>query len=117
LKLSEAMPQGVSRYKLDPNALIRENGGCLLGVAALADGVVCEDDDVEPILEHWPWIADVFPVPDICEGTEYSPTGLQCGGPYIAAEILSNLAFQVKEGWTPLEEVLEWIRSVEPESL
>ena len=136
MKLSEAMMLGMCRFRLEPESWTCEDGGCLLGVAALADGVVfrggivttlrdffaptaengiARSGDYLQIEEHWPWISKYFPVPVICRPRRPILPCFRTRDPASASTIISNLAFQVKLGLLPLEEVLAWIRSVEPD--
>jgi hypothetical protein len=101
VKLSEAMMLGAMSHKMDGETWRT----CLLGVSALALGAKSNSFNKEA-MDRWPWIMEDRPVPE-----KWWP---RCGtGAFIGA--ISELAAEVAAGRIPLEEVVDWVRSVEPQ--
>ena len=107
MKLSEAMMLPTD-IKFSPMVYLNPKAGCLLGQALnVSTGrtfATCGQ-----IMEHWPWLNTVMPVPAILRrliGQDAAP----------AEEIITDFAIclgQGSEGITR-EVVADWILSVEP---
>ena len=120
MRLSEAMMLGHTRYKLNPELWACEDGGCLLGVAGYAAGVQFTeegDEDFERIIDRWPWLINHVTSPAFA---------FDCGQSHLFSHLhnypfenaaycfISCLAFELKNGVVTIEQVVDWVRSVEP---
>ena len=126
MKLSDAMMLGVSMFRLDPSMWACRDGGCLLGVAGHAAGIKydfnrgCEEavDSIRLLRQRWPWVENVFKVPYFARELPILESGnfLHVGGSDNAQAdyIISFFANHVKQGTCSIEQVVDWVRSVEP---
>jgi hypothetical protein len=119
MKLSEAMMLPTD-IKLDSTNFC----GCLLGQAFnTATGKLAKETAITEIEAQWPWLCKVFPVPAFVAPLTNSDT-------HKALDIISLAAYILDEGlddlWPNLiecrlnskltrEQVVDWVRSVEPE--
>jgi hypothetical protein len=120
VKLSEAMMLGISAFNLRPQVWACPDGGCLLGVAAHAAGIkfASSGEAIARIRIQWPWIDRKFDVPQLArdlpklrDGNFLHIADKPSGG---AVYIISFFANHVKLGTCSIEQVVDWVRSVEP---
>lgn len=102
MRLSEAMMLGGIANTIDCDCW----DGCLLGVSVKALGANQNKFNREA-QTRWPWIEDKFAEPKIM--ADWYGDGHET-----ASVILSNLAVMVVAGRVTLEQVVDWVRSVEP---
>jgi hypothetical protein len=101
VKLSEAMILGSTFIKFDPNIYLVGQCGCLQGAgyaAATGKGFAQGSD----IAAQWPWLKQDIDDPRF-------PGKSTCG-----TYVINAFAFAIKRGEMTLEEVVDWVRSVEP---
>jgi hypothetical protein len=104
-----------SNLRLDPGTWFDEenNCGCLIGRAIdnLGKRSLLQDNCVlflRPIiLAEYPWMAKVVEVPNILSN------GFIYGSERVV-DIISHLAYSVHRGEVTLEQVADWVRTVEP---
>jgi hypothetical protein len=99
MKLSEAMMLGATAHGVDGTTW----EGCLLGVSVKAVGG--NNTFNLEALARWPWIRKKVQSPE-----HLGYTGASCS----AETLISGLAIRVMSGEVTLEQVVDWVRSVEP---
>jgi hypothetical protein len=136
MKLSDAIMLGSTQLRFEPKYWMCEDGGCLLGLGGYAVGVryetdenkrdVATMDEIGKITAIWPWINNSVEVPqfirklppyeDIYPFAYLSNMGyLTNRRTYQAKALISVMAVHVKLGNLTMEQVVDWIRSVEPQ--
>ncbi len=106
--LSEAILKGRVFIK-EPNAT--DYCRCAIGMATAAlkgyelGGINPSWDPLMLAFKTWPWIVLPFPVPEMAE----LPDGMRS-----AEQIISAAFFNVMRGGITLEQLVDWVRSVEP---
>jgi hypothetical protein len=102
MKLSDAILLGSTMHKLDPACW----DGCLLGVSVRAVGATSNffNDEAQ---RRWPWmVGKKVAMPDF---SRYPHISLEF------TQVISWLDVEVNDGKVTLEQVVDWVRSVEPE--
>lgn len=108
MKLSDALVLGITQTTFNPYNW----NHCLIGVAFHAvaglEANICIDGSGWPTEAYarWPWLEQKVRTPEHLLGHGYKSK---------ASFVLSSLAIRARKGEISFEQVLEWIRSVEPD--
>jgi hypothetical protein len=122
MRLSEAILLGSSVVKPEPGYLLTEwrgeNQGCALGMACKAENIaVLHPTDLTPIYAHWPWTLHSWHA-NRCLCRDIIPF-------HNAAQLIAHMfdwhvfddqfrdTPRIQPVWT-LEQLVDWVRSVEP---
>lgn len=106
MKLSEAIMLGQGLIEFTPSRFLEHGCGCLIG-AGYAASTGKRNAFLKEIIDRWPWLDTQVEVPAKLRNQGHRK--------FETAEfVISTFAFFVKDGSATLEEVVDWIRSVEP---
>ncbi len=125
MKLSEAVLLGSTNLRLEPKVWQSPVCACLIGMGLSAMGREPREDQAgtrNDAIAMLPWLADGFAIPSILAGnhlvgyfTRISVWGVNKPGQLSAWQIISALAYEVKDGIITLEQAIDWIRENEPQ--
>lgn len=121
MKLSDLIISGSITVKLDPKLWLKENCGCLLGMALKAIGYtyagsqgLIRDGEIEPWSTiPFPWLEKGFEVPkDLSSyiGLHYNHSVEKVDG----LIILSYFSSALENKAVTFDQAIDWVRSVEP---
>jgi hypothetical protein len=112
MRLSDAIAMGRVLIKLNPGLFLDPfcNQGCALGMGlAAVDGRKVKDNQ-ERIAELWPWTSDICPRGSRNENTRFCER-------WSYAHEIGAMAYRVYEKLMSLDQLIDWVRSVEPEEI